>query len=171
MYIPAEKITPKELDADTEFICKCQTYLEKSGTTLAMFGKLGSGKRTLAAQVAIRLAKKDQTLKIKIVTERDIISEDLESMHSTILIIHDPVKTWYTDRYTEEIISILLRICTSAKNKDNNFYVIAIFHCNDWNLLQFGIKKKTVETMFLNREPIRGKKISVKLKDMVKNNQ
>lgn len=136
-----------------------------------MFGKLGSGKRTLAAQVAIRIAKKNPTLKLKIVTERDTITEDMESMHSTILIIQDPVKTWYTDGYTEEIISILLKICTCAKNKDNNIYIIAIFHCNDWNSLQFGNKKKTMETMFPKREPIHGKKLSVKLSNMVKDNQ
>lgn len=42
-----------------------------------MFGKLGSGKRTLAAQVAIRIAKTNPALKIKIVTERDTITEGL----------------------------------------------------------------------------------------------
>lgn len=136
-----------------------------------MFGKLGSGKRTLAAQVAIRIAKKNPALKLKIVTEGDTITEDLESRHSTILVIHDPVKSWYTDRYTEEIISILLKICTSAKNKDNNFYIIVVFHCNcDWNSLQFGNKKNTMETMFPKREPIYGKKLSVKLSEMVKDN-
>lgn len=135
-----------------------------------MFGKLGSGKRTLAAQVAIRIAKKNPALKIKIVPERDTITEDLESRHSTILIIHDPLKTWYTDRYTKEIISILLKICTSAKNKDNNIYIIVVFHCNDWNSLQFGNKKNTMETMFPKREPICGHKLSVKLIEMAKDN-
>lgn len=136
-----------------------------------MFGKLGSGKRTLAAQVAIRIAKKNPALKLKVVTERDTISEDLESRQSTILIIHDPLKTWYTDRYAEEIISTLSRICTSAKNKDKKFYIIAIFHCNDWNLLQFGKKKKTMETIFPKSEPICGNKMSVKLIKMAKGNQ
>lgn len=136
-----------------------------------MFGKLGSGKRTLAAQVAIRIAKKNPALKLKVVKERDTISEDLESRQSTILIIHDPLKTWYTDRYAEEIISTLSRICTSAKNKDNKFYIIAIFHCNDWNLLQFGKKKKTMETIFPKSEPICGNKMSVKLNKMAKGNQ
>lgn len=172
MYISVEKATPKELDADHNFISHCQHYLEICDQTLAMFGKLGSGKRTLASQVAIRIAKKNPALKIKIVRERDTISEDLESRHSTILVIHDPVKTWYTDRYTEEIISILSRICTSAKNKDNNLYIIAIFHCNDWNdLLQFGKKKKMMETIFPNRQAICGNKISVKLIEMAKDNQ
>lgn len=152
-------------------ISRCQYYLEKCGQTLAMFGKLGSGKRTLAAQVAIRIAKTNPALKLKIVTERDTITEDLESMHSTILIIHDPVKTWYTDRYTEEIISILLRICSSAKNKNNNLYIIVIFYCNDWNSLQFGKKKITMARMFPKREAIYGKKFSVKLSDRVKDNQ
>lgn len=127
-----------------------------------MFGKLGSGKRTLAAQVAIRIAKKNPALKFKVVKERDTISDDLESRQSTILIIHDPLKTWYTDRYAEEIISTLSRICTSAKNKDKKFYIIVIFHCNDWNLLQFGKKKKTMETIFPKSEPICGNKMSVK---------
>lgn len=167
MYISVEKITPKELDEDTNFISQCQEYLEESGKPLAMFGKLGSGKRTLAAQVSIRLAKKYPTLKIKIVTERDTISKDLESMYSTILIIHDPIKPWYTDGYTAEITRILLRICRSAKNKDNHFYVIAIFHCND----QFGEMKRTVETIFPKTETICGNKISVKLTDMIKNNE
>lgn len=136
-----------------------------------MFGKLGSGKRTLAAQVAIRIAKKNSALKLIIVTERDTLTEDLESRHSTILIIHDPVKSWYTDGYTEEIISILLKLVTSAKNKNNKFYVIAIFHCNDWNLLQFGRKKKTMETMFPERQAVSGNKISVNLIEMAKDNQ
>lgn len=136
-----------------------------------MFGKLGSGKRTLAAQVAIRIAKTNLALKIKIVTERDTITEDLGSKQSTILIIHDPVKAWYTDRYTEEIISILLKLCTSAKNKDNNIQIIVIFHCNDWKSLQFGNKKNTMETMFPKREHIYGKKLSVNLSKLVKDNQ
>lgn len=134
-----------------------------------MFGNLGSGKRTLAAQAAIRLAKKNPNLKIKIVTHRDTITEDLESRHSTVLIIHDPLRTWYTDSFTENIISILLRICMRAKNKGNAFYVIAIFHCNDWNSLQFGKMKSTMETIFPKREHIYGKKFLVKLSDMVKN--
>lgn len=135
-----------------------------------MFGKLGSGKRTLAAQVAIRIAKKNPALKLEIITERDTITEDLESRQSTILIIHDPLKTWYTDRYTKEIISILFKICTSAKNKDNNIYIIVVFHCNDWNSLQFGNKKNTMETMFPKREPICGHKLSVKLIEIAKDN-
>lgn len=59
-----------------------------------MFGKLGSGKRTLAAQIAIRLAKKNTELKIKIVREGDLLSVDFESMQSSILVIHNPIKTW-----------------------------------------------------------------------------
>lgn len=136
-----------------------------------MFGKLGSGKRTLAAQIAIRIAKKNPALKLEIITERDTITEDLESRQSTILIIHDPVKPWYTDRYKEEIVCSLSRICTSAKNKNKKFYIIAIFHCNDWNLLQFGNKKKTMETMFPKRQAICGNKISIKLLEMAKDNQ
>lgn len=50
-------------------------------------------------------------------------------------------------------------------------YIIAIFHCNDLNLLQFGKKKKTLETIFPNRQAIFGNKFSVKLADLVKNNR
>lgn len=136
-----------------------------------MFGELGNGKRTLAAQVVIQIAKKNPALNIKIVIERDTISENLVARHSTILVIHDPIRIWYTDRYTEQIISILSGICTSAKNKDNNLYIIAIFHCNDWNLLRFGKKKVTMETIFPKRQAICGNKISAKLIEMAKDNQ
>lgn len=52
--ISVDKMTPKEFDADNDFISECQNYFEKNGKTLAMYGKLGSGKRTLAAQIANR---------------------------------------------------------------------------------------------------------------------
>lgn len=58
LCISVEKIISKELDADTGFISQCQEYLETWGN-IAMFGKLGSGKRTLAAQIAIGFAKKN----------------------------------------------------------------------------------------------------------------
>lgn len=62
-------------------------------------------------------------------------------------------------------------MCTSAKNKDNNFYIIVVFHCNDWSSLQFGKKKKTMETIFPKRQAVSGNKISVKLIEMAKDNQ
>lgn len=162
-------MTPKEFDADNDFISKCQNYFEKSGKTLAMYGKLGSGKRTLAAQIAIRLAKKDTNLKIKIVRDREVLSKDLEAINSTILVIHDPVKTWYTTRKTEEIISCMLNICTNAKGKKS--YIIAIFHCNDWNSLnlQFGKKNTTIEQMFPKNTHICSRK--QKLTEIAKNNK
>lgn len=94
--ISVEKITTKELNSDNVFISQCHEYLETRGNTLALFGKLGSGKRTIAAQIAIRLAKKDPKLKIKIVRDGDVTSENVGSMHSTIIIIQYPVKTWFT---------------------------------------------------------------------------
>lgn len=153
-----EEITPHEVDADTGFISNCQNYLKNCDNALAMYGKLGSGKRTLAAQVAIRLARKDKKLKIKIVREREVLSKDLQTVHSTILVIHDPIKTWYTTRKTEEIISYLLTICTSASK--NNCYIIAIFHCNDWNSLrlQLGKKNATIEQMFPKKTHIFSRK-------------
>lgn len=156
--ISVDKMTPKEFDADNDFISKCQNYFEKSGKTLVMYGKLGSGKRTVAAQIALRLAKKDKNLKIKIVRDREVLSKDLEAINSTILVIHDPVKTWYTTRKTEEIISCLLNICTNAKEKKS--YIIAIFHWNDWNSLkrQFGKKYATMEQVFPEKVPFCSRK-------------
>lgn len=40
------------------------------------------------------------------------------------------MKTWFTSKHTDEILSCLLRICTNAKRK--NSYIIVVFHCNDW---------------------------------------
>lgn len=116
-----------------------------------MFGKWGNGKKTLAAQIAIRLGKEDPTLKIKIVRDRDVTSQDLKSMHSTIIIIHDPVKKWFTSKHSDEIIDCLSAICTNAK--PNNSYIIAFFHYDNWNSfrLQIGNKNTTMERMFPNR--------------------
>lgn len=91
--------------------------LKNIGVCYRCSQKLGSGKRTLAAQIAIRIAKKDTKLKIKIVEEGDLLSSDLESMQSTILVIHNPVKTWFTSKHTDKIMSCLLKLCTKAKKK------------------------------------------------------
>lgn len=138
-----------ELKADNVFISQCEDYLETWGNTLAMYGKLGSGKfkRTLAAQVALRLAKKDSKLKIKIVIGSDDISNDLKSMRSTIFVMHDPVKTWFTFKHTQEIVSCLSKMCLNAKK--NNNYLIGIFHFDDWKSFsrQMGETKKVIEAM------------------------
>lgn len=153
-YVPVEKNTPKELDADNGFISRCQDYLETSGNTLALIAKLGSGKRTIAAQIAIRLAKENMTLKIHIVRDRDAISEDLKTRHSTVMIIHNPIKTWFTSKHADEEIDRLFEICSKAKT--NNSYIIAIFHFNDWNSFKSQISNKntTMEYIFPYRERI-----------------
>lgn len=153
-YVPAEKITPKELNADNDLIYRCQGYLETRGNTLALIGKLGSGKRTIASQIAIRLAKKDKKLKIKIVRDRDVISEGLKTRHSTFMIINNPFKTWFTSNHVDEMIGSLLEIYANAKI--NKSYIIAIFHYNDWNSFksQIGDKIITMEYIFPHRESI-----------------
>lgn len=164
--VPVEKNTPKELDADNGFISRCQYYLETSGNTLALIGKLGGGKRTIAAQIAIRLAKKDLKLKIKIVSDSDVISEDLRTRYSTIMIIHNPIKTWFTSKHADEEIDRLLEICSKAKT--NNSHIIAIFHFNDWNSFksQISSKNTTMEYIFPHRERICNK--MQKLTEMAK---
>lgn len=118
---------------------------------------MGSGKRTIASQIAIRLAKKDPKIKIKIVSDRDIIAKDLNLRQinkSTIIIIHNPVKTWFISKHNDEIIGCLLEICTNAK--PNNSYIIAIFHYNNWDSfkLQIGNSNTTMEHIFPKRESV-----------------
>lgn len=109
LCISEEKIVSKELDADTGFIDQCQEYLETRSNTLAMYGKLGSEKRILAAQKAIRLAKKYTDLKIKIVREGDLLSVYLGSMQSTILVKHNPLKTWFTSKHPNDTMSCFIK--------------------------------------------------------------
>lgn len=134
-----------------------------------MFGKLGSGKRTLAAQIAIRLAKKNTELKIKIVREGDLLSVDFESMQSSILVIHNPIKTWFTSEHTAEIMSCLLKICKNAKK--NNYYIVSIFHCND--LESFKRLFRNYETLMekLCPDKIRICTTNQKLTEMAKNTE
>lgn len=147
--ITAEKNTPRELYVLNVFISGCEEYLEKNNM-IAMFGKLGTGKRTLATQIAIRLAKKNTESKIRIVGERELISKDFEFMQSTTLILNDPVKTCYTVSYAEEIINCLLKFCQNAKQ--NKSYILVIFHRDDLDSLymQFGEMKKAFESTFQN---------------------
>lgn len=77
-----------------------------------MFGKLGSGKRTLTAQIAIGQWK--QEIKNKNGQRKDLLSVDLVSMQSTVLVIHNPVKSWFTSKHSNEIMSCLAKICTNT---------------------------------------------------------
>ncbi|XP_052699175.1 uncharacterized protein LOC128176701 [Crassostrea angulata] len=167
-YAALEKITPKELNADNDLISRCQDYLETRGNTLALIGKLGSGKRTIASQITIRLAKKDKKLKIKIVRNRDVISEGLKTRHSTFIIINNPFKTWFTSKHVDEIIGCLLDIYVNAKI--NNSYIIAIFDYNDWNSFksQIGDKNYTMKYILPERESICNE--ITKMTEMAKSN-
>lgn len=49
------------------------------------------------------------------VREGDLLSVDLVSMQSTVLVIHNPVKSWFTSKHTHEIMSCLSKICLNAK--------------------------------------------------------
>lgn len=140
------KNTPNEHDVFKDFISDGEEYLQTS-KMVAIFGKLGTGKRTIATQIAIRIAKKEPKYKIKRVGERDLISKDFNLMPSTILIIHDPVKTCYTIEYSEEIISCLLRICKNARK--NNSYILVIFYHDNFDSLyrQFGKMKTPFESL------------------------
>lgn len=50
----------------------------------------------LEAHIALRLAMKDTTLKIRILGREGNLSEDFESMLYTVLIIHDHIDKRFT---------------------------------------------------------------------------
>lgn len=84
----------------------------------------------------------------------DDISDDLKSMRSTIFVMHDPVKTWFTFKHTQEIVSCLLKMCLNTKR--NNNYLIGIFHFDDWNSFsrQMGENKRAMEQMFTSKKHV-----------------
>lgn len=167
-YVSLELTIPKELTSDDSFISQCQEDLKRRNT-LAMFGKFGSGKRTLAAQIAMRLAKKNWKLKIKIVRDGDVTSENFGSMHSTIIIIHNPIRTWFTSKHTDDIVDCLSRICLVAQK--NTCYIIAIFHFDNWEsfLMQIRENSTTIERMFPTKKHVCYSKEKLTKMALVKN--
>ena len=77
--------------------------------TVALFGKWGSGKRTLAKQVAIILAR-EKGLKIEIIRNLLFLPKGLESLRTTVLILDNPNKAQYTDSHNANIFDCLLKI-------------------------------------------------------------
>ena len=118
-----EQTLPRKLLVDGRIIFQCLLSV-RDLKTIALFGKWGSGKRTLAKQIALILAKEEK-LMIKIFRDWLLLPEDLESTRSTVLIMDNPIKIQYTDRHNAEIFDCLLKL----RAKKNNCFLLALFHC------------------------------------------
>lgn len=128
IYIESDDI--EELELDDDFIAICKIHLSRH-KTLALLGNLGSGRRTLSNQIAARLRKDNPELKIEVFNVFTIIPTDAETMLSTIVIVPDLIKPWYTNTHTKNIIQFLLKLRSDAE--ENNCFIIATFQNNDWN--------------------------------------
>ena len=101
--------------------------------TLVLFGKWGSGKRTLAKQISLKLAR-EEGLKRRFVRHLISIPDDLASTCSTILILEDPFRPQYTDKHNAEIFECILKLRANAKQNRN--FLLILFHCDDMNVIK-----------------------------------
>lgn len=133
------------MDADSIALCKMHLSKHK---TLALLGKLGSGRRTVGNQIASRLRKINPKLKIVVLNAFRDIPKD--SIMSTIYVLPDLIKSWYTDKHTEEIIQFLQNICSDAKN---NCFIIATFQYDFWDNSNRESKSQSVQKNILTLFP------------------
>lgn len=127
IFIVVEKLLSTDLFVDDAFISKCVRSL-CDHHTIALFGKWGSGKRTLAKHIALDFAKK-KGLKIRIIKHLLLLSDSVPSLCSTVLILDNPIKAQYTDRHNADIYDCLLKMRANAEK--NKCYQIVVSHCND----------------------------------------
>lgn len=132
---------------DADFIALCKMHLSKR-KTLALLGKLGSGRRTVANQIASRLRKINPKLNIEVLNAFIDIPKD--SIMSTIYVLPDLIKSWYTDRHTEDIIQFLQNICSDA---ENNCFIIASFQYDYWDYSNLELKSQRVHKNILTLFP------------------
>ena len=100
---------------------------------LVLFGKWGSGKRTLAKQISSKLAK-EEGLKIKFFRHLISIPDDLASSCSTIPILENPFRPQYTDEHNSEIFECLLNLRANAKQNRN--FLLILIHCDDMTVTE-----------------------------------
>lgn len=132
---------------DADFIALCKMHLSKR-KTLALLGKLASGRRTVANQIASRLRKINPKLNIEVLNAFRDIPKD--SIMSTIYVLPDLIKSWYTDRHTEDIIQFLQNICSDA---ENNCFIIASFQYDYWDYSNLELKRQRVHKNILTLFP------------------
>lgn len=146
---------PNELEVDDDFIATCKIHLSKH-KTLALLGNLGSGRRTLANQIALRLRKNNSQLKIVGFNAFRFKPTDPETMLSTIIIVPDLIKNCFTDEHTNNTIKFLQKLHSDAE--ENNCFIIATFQNNIWNDSKFQSKNqsmyKNILSLFLKPFPV-----------------
>lgn len=120
---------------------------------MALLGNLGSGRRTLANQIAFTLRKNNNNLKIEVFNTL-IIPTDSKSFLSTILILPDLIKPWYVDKHTNNIIEFLQKMRSDAE--ENKHFIIATFQCNDWDNIksQWSKMDKDILSLFVKPFPV-----------------
>lgn len=132
---------------DADFIALCKMHLSKR-KTLALLGKLGSGRRTVANQIASRLTQINPKLKIEVLNAFRDIPKD--TIMSTIYLLPDLIKSWYTDKHTEDIIQFLQNICS---DEENNCFIIATFQYDYWDYSNRESKSQRVHKNILTLFP------------------
>ena len=128
-FIVVEKTLPKDFFVDDILLSKCVLSLHNH-QSVAIFGKWGSGKKTLAKRIALEIAK-EQGLNIRHVKHLMFIQEDLASTGSTVLILENPLKPQYTNHHNAEIFDCLHKF---RANRNNSIcFLIVLFHSQDSN--------------------------------------
>lgn len=118
---------------------------------MALLGKFGSGRLTLANQIARRLRTNNPKLKIEVFNAFRVIPTDLETMLSTIVIVPDLIKSWYTDKHTDNIIQILQKLRSDAE--ENNCFIIATFQYDTWDIINRQSNRQNVHKNIISLFP------------------
>ncbi|XP_048780149.2 uncharacterized protein LOC125683239 isoform X2 [Ostrea edulis] len=118
-----ENINVENLAEDTTLVLGLANNLQKH-RTLALTGEWGSGKRTLAVQIALQVEKiEKKTFKFKVLQEFDDDKrsklEAIKTTDPTILLMPDLCRSWHTEHHTTNIMNCVRSIISS------NTYIIA----------------------------------------------
>ncbi|XP_055998087.1 uncharacterized protein LOC125683232 isoform X2 [Ostrea edulis] len=122
-FLQHESINIENLAEDTTLVLRLAKSLLKD-RTLALIGEWGSGKRTLAVQIALQVEKiEKKTFNFKVLQEfqddtRSKI-EAIESTNPTILFIPDLCRSWHTEHHMTDIINCV------RSGLSSNTYIIA----------------------------------------------
>ncbi|XP_055998084.1 uncharacterized protein LOC125683231 isoform X2 [Ostrea edulis] len=122
-FLQHESINIENLAEDTTLVLRLANNLQKD-RTLALIGEWGSGKRTLAVQIALQVEKiEKKTFNFKVLQEfQDDTRSKIEALKSTdptILLIPDLCRSWHTEHHMADIINCV------RSGLSSNTYIIA----------------------------------------------
>ncbi|XP_061177724.1 uncharacterized protein LOC133186506 [Saccostrea echinata] len=127
----------------------------RNNKTLALIGKWGSGKRTLAVQIALEMEKVlNDKFKFKVIHNFDeTCGPSISGLSQpTVIILPDLYKFWRTDQHSEDVINTLIRI--RSITKDRKLYIVATFTENAWESFAEYFPNKNVDDLFPRRMSI-----------------